>query len=506
MIKREWQQLGHKPGLIVVLIAIGLIPAIYCWLYLSSMWNTYGRMDEIPVAIVNHDVSQRTHGKTIAIGHHLVQSLKASDSLDYHEVSATKARQGLHSGRYYMIVTIPHNFSKAATTLLTKHPEQLQLHYRISSGRNFIVAKMTTGAASAIKDKVSQQVTKLYAGTLLTTIHQVDQGMQTAGNGASKLAAGTSQLQTGLTKITAGQTRVGTGLTTIQTKLPTLPALAPVKVGLGQLQNATTQLTAGSQTVQTGATQLQTGTQTLASKLDQSAQRLSKLPNKTINATYLAQPVKATVTDEAKVPNNGTGMSPFAIAIGLFVGGIALGTMFDAFTPAERPRHTLSWWAAKFSIVGLVGIGQAGLLSWTLKMSVGLKVQSMSQLVLLNMLGALTFLSIIFALRIILGGFGTWLVTIILVLQLSASSGLYPVQLTSRFASWLNPYLPMTYLIDGLRHAISLGGSINGDVWTLIGITIGMQLLVLGKFWLSIKTNKFDFLDGADLEKTEAAK
>lgn len=84
MFKAEWQKLGHDASMIFVLLMIALIPAIYCWLYLSSMWNTYGKMSDIPVAVVNQDVTRRYQGKTIQIGHNLVKSLKHSDSLAYH--------------------------------------------------------------------------------------------------------------------------------------------------------------------------------------------------------------------------------------------------------------------------------------------------------------------------------------------------------------------------------------------------------------------------------------
>ncbi|MFC6182060.1 YhgE/Pip family protein [Lactiplantibacillus daowaiensis] len=504
MVKSEWQKLGHNPGMIGVLVAIALIPAIYCWLYLSSMWNTYGKLDAIPVALVNHDVTQRYHGKTIQIGQHLVTSLRHSDSLDYHAVSATKAAAGLKSGRYYMIVTIPHDFSAHATTLLGAQPQQLHLTYQISSGRNFIVSKMTTGAANAIETKVSQQVTKMYAGILLKALHQVGQGMQVASVGANKLATGMTQVQAGTTKLATGQQQMGAGLTKIQTATPNLPALKPLQTGLGQLRIANTQLLMGDTQAATGLTSIQQGSRQLATKLQLSAQQLASIHQRTANATALAEPVTATIKDDAKVPNNGTGMAPFAIAIGLFVGGIAVGTMFDAYTPAKRPTHVFSWWAAKASIIGLVGAGQAGLLLVTLHQFIGLKVQSMSQLGWLLLLGSLTFLSIIFALRILLGGFGTWLVTIILVLQLSASAGLYPIQLTSSFASRLNPYLPMTYLIDGLRHAISLGGTIRTDLLVMGLVLVAMQGLIMGKFWLNIRTDKFQFLDGEDLPKAVA--
>lgn len=83
-----------------------------------------------------------------------------------------------------------------------------------------------------------------------------------------------------------------------------------------------------------------------------------------------------------------------------------------------------------------------------------------AQLWLMLFVGSVLFLSVIYGFRLLLGNFGIWLTTVFLVLQLGSSGGIYPVQLTSNFATVLNPFLPMTYLIDGLRHAISLGAQL----------------------------------------------
>lgn len=501
MFKAEWKKLSHDYGMILVLVMIALIPAIYCWLYLSSMWNTYGKMADIPVAVVNQDKTRRYHGKTIQIGHNLVKSLKRSDSLAYHQVSKKHAEAGLATGQYYMIVTIPSDFSKNATTLLSNQPHQLQLHYRISSGRNFIVSKMTTGAANAIQAKVATQVTKMYASILLGTVHNVKDGLRTAGTGSQALAKGDVQLQTGANGLSQGTQKLFAGLNQLQDQLPTSSATLPMKTGLSKLSIGSRTLTVGTLAMGQGLTKLKNGNQVEAQTLLMNAGKLSTIHDSSHNATILASPVKAITTDEAKVPNNGTGMAPFAIAIGLFVGGIAVGTMFDAYTPVIRPRHWWTWWGAKFSIVGLVGLLQASGLFIVLRTMIGLQAKTNSQLFWLLLLGSLTFLAIIFGLRILLGGFGTWLITIVLVLQLSASAGLYPVQLTSSFASRLNPYLPMTYLIDGLRHAISLGGSIRTDSLIMLAILLVANGLIAMKFAINIQINKFGFLDGEDLTK-----
>ncbi|WP_125573060.1 YhgE/Pip family protein [Levilactobacillus huananensis] len=458
MLKSEWHALWQHKPLILVLLMIALIPAIYCYLYLSSMWNTYGHTDNIPVAIVNHDQPATIHGKTIAIGRQLTHTLSRSDGLDFHHLSEATAKRRLKAGKVYLIVTVPRDFSQDATTLLTAHPQQMQLHYTQNSGQNFIVSKITSGMATSITTRVSREVTKLNVQALLAAVHGAATGMATAAKGSTELASGSQQLGLGTQKL--------------------LTATAPV-----HNHTLTTGLTASQQGIQ----RLQQGATTLGQGLTKGHQQLTTIADTTTTATALAQPVAVQSHDIAKVPNNGTGMAPFAIAIGLYVGGIALGTMYDGAIFYRKPRLALTWWGSKASVVGAVALIQSGLLFFTLRQANGLTVRSESALFWAILLGSVLFLSLIFCLRLLLGGFGTWLISIVLVLQLASSGGLYPTPLVSTFAQRLNPWLPMTYLIDLLRSAISTNTDTNTAWGILLSMIVGFNLLVILKFHLLMK-------------------
>jgi len=491
VIRAEWEELFKSKALPLVLVAIALIPAIYCLLYLSSLWNTYGKVSDIPVAVVNHDVDQHYRGKTIQIGHNLVASLKTSKAMDYHFVKTSTAHRGLTSGRYYLIVTIPKDFSQNATTLLSKRPQSMRLYYRISSGRNFVISKMITGATTAIEHQVGIKVTQMYVGVLLRTIHQTANGFDVAGTGDQRLATGLNQVQTATQQLATGQTKLTAGMNKMALSVPNNPATNQLKPGLNHLSQVSANLTAGQAAVNAGLSQLARGGTQGAHQLLAAQQRLLALNDSTKNIDRLVQPVQATLTDDSAVPNNGTGMAPFAVAIGLFVGALAMGTMFDAYTPVVRPKSAINWWLAKFSIIGAVFGLQTGFLGIALKAGLGLKTISDEQLWLMLFVGSALFLSVIYGFRLLLGNFGIWLTTVFLVLQLGSSAGIYPVQLTSRFATWLNPFLPMTYLIDGLRHAISLGGSITTDLLVMILFIVGVQLLIFGKFLIAMRRKTF---------------
>lgn len=65
---KEWKAIFKKPTFIIVMIGISLIPALYNIIFLSSMWDPYGKLSELPVAIVNKDKEASYNGQTMTIG------------------------------------------------------------------------------------------------------------------------------------------------------------------------------------------------------------------------------------------------------------------------------------------------------------------------------------------------------------------------------------------------------------------------------------------------------
>ena len=152
MIKNEWRSLLKNKILLVVLIAIIVIPFIYAGLFLKSMWDPYGNLDHLPVAVVNKDRPVAYQGTTLSIGDDLTEALKTNRSLDFHFTDSEKAQEGLKNGTWYMVITIPEDFSRNATTLLDTDPEKMELKYATNPGTNYIASKMSETALIRIRD------------------------------------------------------------------------------------------------------------------------------------------------------------------------------------------------------------------------------------------------------------------------------------------------------------------------------------------------------------------
>ena len=199
---KEWKAIFKKPTFIIVMIGISLIPALYNIIFLSSMWDPYGQLSDLPVAVVNNDKEASYNGNTMAIGKDMVSNLKENKTLDFHFVDEEEGKKGLENGDYYMVVTLPSDLSKKAASILTDHPEQMQIDYQTSSGHSFIASKMSDSAMTQLKQSVSTNVTETYTKALFNKMIDLKDGMSQAASGSEKLTDGANQLVTGSQTLT----------------------------------------------------------------------------------------------------------------------------------------------------------------------------------------------------------------------------------------------------------------------------------------------------------------
>ncbi|AYF96576.1 YhgE/Pip domain-containing protein [Streptococcus gwangjuensis] len=199
---KEWKAIFKKPNFIIVMIGISLIPALYNVIFLSSMWDPYGQLSDLPVAVVNNDKEASYNGNTMSIGKDMVSNLEQNKSLDFHFVDEDEGKKGLEDGDYYMVVTLPSDLSEKAASILTDHPEQMQIDYQTSSGHSFIASKMSDSAMTQLKQSVSTNVTETYTKALFNKMVDLKDGMSQATSGGEKLTDGANQLVAGSQTLT----------------------------------------------------------------------------------------------------------------------------------------------------------------------------------------------------------------------------------------------------------------------------------------------------------------
>ena len=261
---REWKAILKKPTFIIVMLGVSMIPALYNVIFLSSMWDPYGKVSDLPVAVVNQDKAVTASGKALSIGEDIVSSLKENKNLDFHFVSKEDAQDGLEKGDYYMVVTLPSDLSERAASILTDNPQQMKIDYQTSSGHSFIAGKMSDSAMVSLKQTVAQNVTDTYTSALFKNMGDLKTGLVKASDGAQQLASGSQQLGSGsqtiadnLRTLNRATTKLSSGATQFNTGLQTYTgSVAQVSSGLGSLSNGINTYANGVSTVATGANQL----------------------------------------------------------------------------------------------------------------------------------------------------------------------------------------------------------------------------------------------------------
>ena len=275
---KEWKAIFKKPTFIIVMIGISLIPALYNIIFLSSMWNPYGQLSDLPVAVVNNDKEASYNGNTMAIGKDMVSNLKENKTLDFHFVDEEEGKKGLEDGDYYMVVTLPSDLSEKAASILTDHPEQMQIDYQTSSGHSFIASKMSDSAMTQLKQNVSTNVTETYTKALFNKMIDLKDGMSQAASGSEKLTDGANQLVAGSQTLTTNlHSLADSSLTFSNGTEQFTKGLSSYVSGVEQLHLGLGNFNSGLVTYTGAVSQLDSGLGQLASKSPELARGINQL-------------------------------------------------------------------------------------------------------------------------------------------------------------------------------------------------------------------------------------
>ncbi|MHA4044254.1 YhgE/Pip domain-containing protein [Bacillus cereus] len=251
LIFKDWKAMWHHKHGRIALIFLLIVPLIYSGFFLAGYWDPYGKLDKLPVAIVNLDKGAAMDEKTIHAGDDFVKNLKENKELAFHFVSEKNADEGLKEDKYYMVVTIPEDFSKKVSTLMDEKPEPAKLQYKVNPGKNFVAAQIGTTAVENMKTKISNSITKSYTEGVFSKFQDLAQGLSDASNGAEKLHEGTTDAKNGASQLANGIDRLSDGT-------------SKLKEGTEKLASSQSALTGGANELSQGATSLHSGMELLA--------------------------------------------------------------------------------------------------------------------------------------------------------------------------------------------------------------------------------------------------
>lgn len=368
------------------------------------------------------------------------------------------------------------------------------------------------------------------AGQVQSGASQAQSGAGQAQQAASSVNNGANQVRQGSSAVQQGASQVQKGSEELQSAVdPSLIPDGPVKEyiqssnqlaeGSGQVAEGSSQLAKGSVSLAEGSSQLANGSASLAGgasdlaggsvelaqgslslaagaellgnsaaqalftaagALGSSANQLAGITgiNETILGDYFFSPIKLDRHEVFSVPDYGSNVAPFYIVLSMWVGALITCVMIEPKSSAGTKYSPFEMYAGKLLIYIILSILQA-CVTLIGAYLLGVYVDNYPLFIFSSMLVSVVFMILIYSIISAVGNVGKGIAVILLVLQISATGGIYPIEIMHQVFQTLYPYMPMTYAIRLIRE------SQLGVVWSnyipalIILIAIGIITVIV---------------------------
>ncbi|WP_418038584.1 MULTISPECIES: YhgE/Pip family protein [Paenibacillus] len=170
--KTDWLHILKVPTGIFLIVAIILLPGVYDWVNVKSVWDPYSNTQGIKIAVTTEDQGATVAGTTVNIGDELVTSLKQNHKLGWTFVDQTEASRGVQTGEYYASLLIPSDFSSKITGIVDGKLERPEVVYTVNEKVNAIAPKITGSGVSSITTQINESFTEAVSEAVLTKLKE----------------------------------------------------------------------------------------------------------------------------------------------------------------------------------------------------------------------------------------------------------------------------------------------------------------------------------------------
>lgn len=270
---------SRKPITWLTILGILLLPAAVGGILVAALQNPTERLDSMTAAIVNLDEPVTIDGQLTPLGRQLASGLvEGSDDL-YSNLTwvisnEDDAKDGLADGTYQAVVTIPEDFSKAATSAGTAiadgggaaSDDAEKATIEITTPPDGLVADdlITNQIATVAASSMGSMLSEATMSNVLVGYTTLGDQLGDAADGADQLASGAKDAATGAAALPEGATKLAQGATDLST-------------GAASLSTGLTTMAGSTREIASGATQLSSGLLSGATSLEQNATGISAL-------------------------------------------------------------------------------------------------------------------------------------------------------------------------------------------------------------------------------------
>ncbi len=344
----------------------------------------------------------------------------------------------------------------------------------------------------------TQDVETLIASVneLAQSYKQLNDGIQQYVTTVNSIPGMNSQLTATGTVLANNSSKINSGIQTLNSEVSKLNQLSS---GVKQLNNGAKQLQNGGAQLKAGSSDLTSGIETLSSSSKQVQDGIGKINEGVTELKtgvddgiadtkeqltklegldeYTANPIKIEEKSYGQIEKYGVAFAPYFISLSLWVG--ALMAFVVLYYDQENRFKLFGKYAEnkilRTALYGGLAVIQGIALGFLLKLGLGFNVTNIWLYYGTCILTAVLFLNIIEFLIVTFGDIGKFIALILLILQLAATGGTFPIETVPTPFQNIHSFLPMTYTIRLLREALVC---IDGNLLTK-NITILLILTVV---------------------------
>ncbi|WP_207694347.1 hypothetical protein DOK67_0000933 [Enterococcus sp. DIV0212c] len=130
------------------------------------------------IALVNEDNGINKNNIDYNLGADYVKKIEKDATYNWFTVSRGIAENGLKSGTYNLLVTIPSNFSSKLLELDSEAPEKVQVNYKINANGNATLENESRSVGRKIVNDLNQQLVDLYVVSIVDNLYTAQQNIE----------------------------------------------------------------------------------------------------------------------------------------------------------------------------------------------------------------------------------------------------------------------------------------------------------------------------------------
>jgi putative membrane protein len=169
----DWKRIFKSKAATLLMLALLIIPSLYCWFNVWALWDPYSKTGDLQVAVYSADKPTTFQNQKVAIGAQLVTELHKNKKMGWRFVQSKQAVQdGVRSGKYYAGIYVPKNFSGDLMSFVEGKIQKPKLTYYVNEKINAVAPKLTGTGASTLQSTIGGEFQETVASTLMKTMNK----------------------------------------------------------------------------------------------------------------------------------------------------------------------------------------------------------------------------------------------------------------------------------------------------------------------------------------------